>query len=40
MSKSGFLTKEGGKIKTWKKRWFVLNDQTYTLSYFVGENVN
>jgi hypothetical protein len=24
--KDGFLTKQGGSIKTWKKRWFVLKD--------------
>jgi len=26
--KDGFLTKQGGSIKTWKKRWFVLKDDT------------
>merc|ERR1711934_324308 len=30
--KDGFLTKQGGSIKTWKKRWFVLKGDT--LYYF------
>lgn len=30
--KEGFLTKEGGNFKTWKKRWFVLNGDT--LKYY------
>lgn len=30
--KDGFLTKQGGAIKTWKKRWFVLKGDT--LYYF------
>jgi len=25
-SKSGYMVKQGGRIKTWKRRWFVLND--------------
>jgi len=32
MEKTGFLTKEGGSIKTWKKRYFVLKNGE--LSYF------
>jgi len=30
--KDGFLTKQGGSIKTWKRRWFVLKNDT--LYYF------
>nr|XP_029482402.1 pleckstrin homology-like domain family B member 2 isoform X3 [Oncorhynchus nerka] len=30
----GFLVKMGGKIKTWKKRWFVFDRNRRTLSYF------
>jgi ankyrin repeat protein/uncharacterized membrane protein YgcG len=26
VSKKGYLTKQGGRIKTWKKRWFVVSD--------------
>jgi hypothetical protein len=39
MSKSGYLTKSGGNVKTWKKRWFVLSDKDYTLTYFVSDTV-
>eukprot|EP01089_Gocevia_fonbrunei_P011873 TRINITY_DN2643_c0_g2_i1.p1 TRINITY_DN2643_c0_g2~~TRINITY_DN2643_c0_g2_i1.p1 ORF type:complete len:486 (-),score=93.64 TRINITY_DN2643_c0_g2_i1:70-1527(-) len=31
--KEGFLTKEGGKRKTWRKRWCVLQPATGTLFY-------
>lgn len=31
-SKEGYLTKQGGKVKNWKTRWFVL--QKYELKYF------
>ena len=31
-SKSGFLTKQGGNIKSWKLRWFVI--VRYEMSYF------
>jgi len=30
----GWLTKEGAKWKTWKKRWFVLDDSENRLYYF------
>ncbi|KAL0156616.1 hypothetical protein M9458_047862, partial [Cirrhinus mrigala] len=30
----GFLIKMGGKIKTWKKRWFVFDRNRRTLSYY------
>ncbi|XP_061877202.1 pleckstrin homology-like domain family B member 2 isoform X2 [Entelurus aequoreus] len=30
----GYLVKMGGKIKTWKKRWFVFDRNRRTLSYF------
>lgn len=33
----GYLVKMGGKIKTWKKRWFVFDRNRRTLSYFAGE---
>eukprot|EP01103_Thecamoeba_quadrilineata_P012983 TRINITY_DN3475_c0_g1_i2.p1 TRINITY_DN3475_c0_g1~~TRINITY_DN3475_c0_g1_i2.p1 ORF type:complete len:425 (+),score=127.21 TRINITY_DN3475_c0_g1_i2:1368-2642(+) len=33
--KKGWLTKQGGKIKTWKKRWFVLSRNC--LFYFKSE---
>eukprot|EP01112_Ceratiomyxa_fruticulosa_P018548 TRINITY_DN594_c0_g1_i1.p1 TRINITY_DN594_c0_g1~~TRINITY_DN594_c0_g1_i1.p1 ORF type:complete len:439 (+),score=108.18 TRINITY_DN594_c0_g1_i1:321-1637(+) len=35
MSKEGYLTKEGGGFKSWKKRWFVL--KAGKLSYFKGK---
>lgn len=31
-SKKGWLTKQGGRIKTWKRRWFILSDNC--LFYF------
>ena len=31
----GFLTKQGGRIKTWKRRWFVVSDSC--LYYFKSE---
>ena len=27
LEKSGYLTKLGGKVKNWKKRWFVLKNE-------------
>lgn len=32
----GYLVKMGGKIKTWKKRWFVFDRNRRTLSYYSG----
>ncbi|XP_066555098.1 pleckstrin homology-like domain family B member 2 isoform X2 [Amia ocellicauda] len=34
----GFLVKMGGKIKTWKKRWFVFDRSRRTLSYFADKH--
>ena len=34
---SGWLTKQGGKRKTWKKRWFMLHPDR--LCYYKGVNV-
>lgn len=36
--KSGYLDKEGGSIKSWKKRFFVLNENF--LYYFEDESVS
>ncbi|XP_069040795.1 pleckstrin homology-like domain family B member 3 [Lepisosteus oculatus] len=33
----GFLTKMGGKIKTWKKRWFVFDGEKKRLAYFADK---
>ena len=30
LEKNGYLVKLGGKLKTWKKRYFVLKDGTLT----------
>ncbi|KAG8198398.1 hypothetical protein JTE90_021640 [Oedothorax gibbosus] len=35
LEKSGYLTKLGGKFKTWRKRWFVLNNGT--LNYYKSQ---
>ena len=35
--KQGFLTKQGARVKTWKRRLFVLDSQG--LSYFKTEQV-
>lgn len=34
----GFLVKMGGKIKTWKKRWFVFDRNRRTLAYYAGND--
>ncbi|XP_028325663.1 pleckstrin homology-like domain family B member 3 isoform X2 [Gouania willdenowi] len=31
---AGFLTKRGGKVKTWKKRWFVFDTEHRRLAYY------
>lgn len=33
----GYLVKMGGKIKSWKKRWFVFDRLKRTFSYYVGK---
>jgi hypothetical protein len=33
LEKGGWLTKQGHKVKNWKRRWFVLKDPT--LAYYV-----
>ncbi|XP_064424854.1 pleckstrin homology-like domain family B member 1 isoform X4 [Latimeria chalumnae] len=34
----GYLTKMGGKIKSWKKRWFVFDRIKRTFSYYVDKH--
>ncbi|XP_053759309.1 pleckstrin homology-like domain family B member 2 isoform X11 [Panthera pardus] len=34
----GFLIKMGGKIKTWKKRWFVFDRNKRTFSYYADKH--
>ncbi|XP_078283056.1 pleckstrin homology-like domain family B member 1 isoform X5 [Rhinoraja longicauda] len=34
----GYLTKMGGKIKSWKKRWFVFDRMKRTLSYYADKH--
>uniref|UniRef100_A0A674DG47 Pleckstrin homology-like domain family B member 2 n=1 Tax=Salmo trutta TaxID=8032 RepID=A0A674DG47_SALTR len=34
----GFLVKMGGKIKTWKKRWFVFDRNRKTLAYYADKH--
>jgi hypothetical protein len=36
----GYLVKMGGKIKTWKKRWFVFDRLKRNFSYYVGEDAH
>ncbi|KAM4567475.1 pleckstrin homology-like domain family B member 2 isoform 1-T1 [Fundulus diaphanus] len=31
---AGFLTKQGGKVKTWKKRWFLFDTDHKRLAYY------
>lgn len=33
----GHLVKMGGKIKSWKKRWFVFDRLKRTFSYYIGK---
>eukprot|EP00769_Ergobibamus_cyprinoides_P000378 gnl/Ergobibamus_cyprinoides/1372.p2 GENE.gnl/Ergobibamus_cyprinoides/1372~~gnl/Ergobibamus_cyprinoides/1372.p2 ORF type:complete len:168 (-),score=41.00 gnl/Ergobibamus_cyprinoides/1372:499-939(-) len=33
-TKTGYLQKQGGAVKTWKKRWFTLCPSTFELAYF------
>lgn len=35
---AGFLTKRGGRVKTWKKRWFLFDMDHRRLAYYTGEN--
>ena len=39
--REGWLEKQGSQVKTWKKRWFVLNkpegDTCYVLTYYATE---
>ena len=30
----GWLIKEGGVVKSWKKRWFILDGETGLLTYY------
>lgn len=36
----GHLVKMGGKIKSWKKRWFVFDRLKRNFSYYVGEHAS
>lgn len=38
IKKSGYLTKEGGNIKNWKKRWFELYSDEKVLKYYINPN--
>jgi hypothetical protein len=39
-SKSGWLTKKGGRIGTWKRRWCVLAGEKATLYYYDNNQVS
>lgn len=36
----GFLTKRGGRVKTWRRRWFIFDLDHQRLAYYTGENQN
>jgi hypothetical protein len=36
--KTGWLVKEGGSIKTWRKRWFILKNGEF--SYYKNKSVS
>ncbi|KAJ4455466.1 putative dual adapter for phosphotyrosine and 3-phosphotyrosine and 3-phosphoinositide [Paratrimastix pyriformis] len=40
MSKSGWLIKEGGGFKSWRKRWMILDPTTKVLSYYASKVAN
>ncbi|XP_067304015.1 pleckstrin homology-like domain family B member 3 isoform X2 [Pseudorasbora parva] len=33
----GFLTKRGGRVKTWRRRWFIFDLDHQRLAYYTGE---
>lgn len=33
----GFLTKRGGRVKTWRRRWFLFDLDHRRLAYYTGE---
>lgn len=35
-SRTGYLTKQGGKVKTWKERWFILDRNEFSYYEKVG----
>lgn len=37
IAKMGWMTKQGGRIKTWKRRWFILSDKVL---YYFKEKVS
>lgn len=38
MHKKGYLTKLGGIIKSWKKRWMVLDPEEQVLMYYEDDS--